>query len=124
MDKSEEGTKHGNPWLKSPLNSSLLPPSLPLSYKKTSSHNNIDTTSFMLDTRDAGRGDLGVASKQLLAVQEAFSGDNVVEEFEKEKAELEAKGTVDDTPSVMPGTLMEHLKPKKPRTEMIIFHSS
>jgi U3 small nucleolar RNA-associated protein 14 len=57
----------------------------------------------MVDRRE-GSG-LEVASKQLLVVREAFAGDNVVEEFAREKAEVEARETVDDTPIVLPGTV-------------------
>lgn len=46
---------------------------------------------------------LGRASKQLLSIREAFAGDDVVEEFEKEKEELEKKATMTDAPTALPG---------------------
>ena len=60
----------------------------------------------MVDKREgvAGQKGLKATSKQLLAVREAFAGDNVVEEFEREKAVLEAREMEDDTPLVLPGT--------------------
>ena len=65
----------------------------------------IDTSSFMVDRRNQQEGSgFKAASKQLLAVREAFAGDNVVEEFEREKAEVEAREMVDDTPVTLPGT--------------------
>ena len=63
----------------------------------------IDTGSFIV--AEGGEG-LGVASKQLLAVREAFAGDNVVEEFEREKAELESRETQVDAPVILPGDCM------------------
>ena len=67
----------------------------------------IDTDSFMVESREreGGRG-LKRASEQLLSIKEAFSGDNVVEEFQKEKEELEAKEIEKDTPVVLPGILI------------------
>ena len=68
----------------------------------------INTQSFMVDKRgykEEGKG-LKAASSQLLAVREAFAGDDVVEQFEREKAELEAQETVDDTPVNLPGTVI------------------
>lgn len=65
----------------------------------------IDTSSYMVSQQQerAGEG-LGAASEQLLAVREAFAGDNVMEEFEREKAELEAQEMAKDMPVVLPGT--------------------
>lgn len=66
----------------------------------------IDTSSYMVAQRNGDgeeRGRLGAASDQLLAVREAFSGDNVVEEFEREKAEIEAREMAEDVPVVLPG---------------------
>ncbi len=60
------------------------------------------TTSFAV--RDSGG--LGAASRQLLAVREAFSGDNVVQDFEREKAELEEQQTEKDAPTALPGMLL------------------
>ena len=64
----------------------------------------IDTSSFM-KSGEEDKGRLGAASDQLLAVREAFAGDNVVEEFEREKAELEAQELAKDEPVVLPGTV-------------------
>lgn len=63
----------------------------------------IDTGSYIV--AEGGEG-LGAASKQLLAVREAFAGDNVVEEFEREKAELESREMQVDAPVILPGVYM------------------
>ena len=82
---------------------------LSTSGKKTasSSHNgHIDTSLFMNSGGGGDRRDLGKASQHLMPIMEAFSADNVVEEFEKEKAELEEEKTTTDTSDAMPGWLV------------------
>ena len=51
----------------------------------------IDPTAY-LTSRDEVGGALGVASQQLLNIHEAFAGDDVVGEWEKEKSEREEAG--------------------------------
>lgn len=56
----------------------------------------------MVDKKGGGGG-LGRASEQLLAIREAFAGDDVMGEFEQEKAELEAEENAEETTGDMPG---------------------
>ena len=61
----------------------------------------IDPTAY-LTPRDKVGGALGVASQQLLKVHEAFAGDDVVGEFEREREEEEA-GRENFQLDVLPG---------------------
>ena len=61
----------------------------------------IDPTAY-LTPRDEVGGALGVASQQLLKVHEAFAGDDVVGEFEREREEEEA-GRENFQLDVLPG---------------------
>ena len=56
--------------------------------------------------KNEGVGDLGRASKQLLSIREAFAGDDVVEEFQREKEELERQDDVSDIPAALPGIVV------------------
>ncbi len=40
-----------------------------------------------------------------MSIREAFAGDDVVEEFEKEKEELEREAMKPDVPAVLPGKI-------------------
>ena len=84
--------------------------SISMTKSATLSDGHIDTSSFLVSNMANGKGQLGPASDQLLAVREAFSGDNVVEQFEREKAELEAQEMIEDSPTVLPGLYPTHLQ--------------
>lgn len=60
----------------------------------------IDPTAY-INTQKVG-GALGVANQQLLSVHEAFSGDDVVSDFAREKQAAEAAGQ-EDTNLTLPG---------------------
>ena len=66
----------------------------------------IDTGEFLsTESREEGEGSsLEQASQQLLAVQEAFAGDDVVEQFVKEKEELLEESRPKEIDLTLPGT--------------------
>lgn len=65
----------------------------------------IDTSAFLLaeGEEESGRVSLGIASEHLLNVQEAFAGDDVVDEFVKEKEEEVEKGRPKEVDLTLPG---------------------
>ena len=64
----------------------------------------IDTSAFLLaEGEESGRVSLGIASENLLNVQEAFAGDDVVDEFVREKEEEVEKGRPKEVDLALPG---------------------
>ena len=65
----------------------------------------IDTNAFLLaeGEEESGRVSLGIASENLLNVQEAFAGDDVVDEFVREKEEEVEKGRPKEVDLALPG---------------------
>ena len=65
----------------------------------------IDTSAFLLaeGEEESGRVSLGIASENLLNVQEAFAGDDVVDEFVREKEEEVEKGRPKEVDLALPG---------------------
>ena len=65
----------------------------------------IDTSALLLaeGEEESGRVSLGIASENLLNVQEAFAGDDVIEEFVREKEEEVEKGRPKEVDLALPG---------------------
>lgn len=70
--------------------------------------NNIDTSEFLLtEPVEEEDTDLQQASRQLLAVQEAFAADDVVDEFMTEKKKLEDESKPKLVDLTLPGTVCD-----------------